>query len=71
MAQTLSWNTNVQDIPFDKPVLARKRGEPVPFMAVRDCEYEPESVSYLLGPTASAYGIYVDIEELEGWTDVM
>lgn len=71
MAQTLFWNTDVQAIPFDKPVLARKRDEPVPFMAVRTSDYEPESVSYILGPTTSAYGIYVGIENLESWANVM
>ncbi len=71
MAQAISWNVNVQDLPFDKPVLARKRDEPVPFMAVRTSDYEPGSVSYILGPTTSAYGIYVNLENLESWADVM
>lgn len=71
MPLSTAWRQDVQAIPFDTPVLVRKRDEPVPFMAVRDAEYEPDAVSYLLGPTASAYGIYVDIADLEGWLEVM
>lgn len=71
MTQALFWNPNNQAIPFDKPVLARKRDEAVPFMAIRSSDYEPDCVSYLLGPTASPYGIYVGLEDLESWADVL
>lgn len=71
MTQALFWNQNKQALPFDKPVLARKRDEPVPFMVVRNSDYAPDSVSYLLGPTASPYGIYVDLDDLECWAAVL
>lgn len=70
-SQGFAWNTDVQKIPFNKAVLVRQRDEPVPFMAVRSDDYEPDSVSYLLGPSDSAYGIYVALRNIEAWADVM
>lgn len=70
-ATTLPWNSDVQAIPFDKPVLVRERDEPVPFMVVRHADFNPEAVSYLLGPDASGYGIFVGIERLEAFAEVM
>lgn len=69
-ASTITWNSAPEDIPFDTPVLVRRKEEPVPFMVVRSKDYEPDAVSYLLGPSASPYGIYVDISELQDWTHV-
>lgn len=73
MNSPLPWNPDVQEIPFEVPVLVRLRSpdSPPPFMAIRCADFEPDAVSYLLGPDMSAYGVYVDLSQLSSFMLVM
>lgn len=61
--------TDVQNIPLDKPVLVKQRGESVPFMAIRTEYQEGTVVDVLLGPYDAGYGWLVAITDLEYWVD--
>lgn len=69
-ATSLPWNDDAQAIPFDKPVLVRERDKTVPFMAVRNKEFVPDSVNCLLGPDESGYGFLTELTDIDAWLDV-
>lgn len=67
---SVAWNYALADIPFERPVLVKKKGSAVPFMALREAD-EGQMVNVILGDSQHGYGFYAGLDELEKWADVM
>lgn len=67
----LPWNTNIEELPFNTPVLVKRKGYTWPFMVIRDSEFNPDQVGIILGSDEGAYGIYHDVTEMEAFLLVM
>lgn len=63
------WKPDVQNIPFDTPVLVARYGYTMPFTVTRDKD-NPDVVAIHLGHDDSPYGFYVDLENISGYVDI-
>lgn len=70
MTEKLKLRTDLDEIPFEEPVLVFLRAKRVPVMAIRK-EFDRDSVDTLLGSTMDGYGWPMALDDLRGWCEVM